>query len=216
MAEKAAERIHQKFLKDPEYENECIKALDKTLNSGYARKLNLEETGISKDEYYLISFGVYKKSAVEKKHRIVFNAAAKYKGKSLNDGLLAGPALQNSLPIILTHFREGAKAFTSDVEALFSRIRMNEQDCKYYRFMFKFTKSHTMETYEMSRQSFDDKCSPFIAIYILRRSAEEHSKNEKVIEALTKNTYMDDWLESAENVNEAIKLALEVKEARKC
>ena len=215
MAEKAAERIYQRFLKDPEYEKECIKSLDKTLNSGYARKLNPEEIGVSNDEYYLIPFGVYKKSAVEKKLRIVFNAAAKCKGKSLNDGLLAGPALQNSLPIILTHFREGAIAFTSDVEAMFSRIRMNERDCKYHRFVFKFTKAHTMDTYEMSRLSFGDKCSPFMAIYILRRSAEEHSKNEKVIAAISKNTYMDDWLESAENVPEAIKLALEVKEALK-
>lgn len=67
----------------------------------------------------------------------------------------------------------------------------------------------------MSRLSFRDKCSRFIASYILRRSAEEHSQNEKVIAAVTKNTFMDDLLESTKNVGEAIKLALEVKEALK-
>lgn len=82
MAEKSAEIIYQRFLKDPEYEKGCIKALDMNLYSSYARKLEPGEIGISSDEYYLIPFGVYKESTAENKPRMVLNAAAKCKGKS--------------------------------------------------------------------------------------------------------------------------------------
>ncbi len=46
----------------------------------------------------------------------MFDAAAKYNGKSLNDALLPGPTLQNELPHVLTKLREG------DIEAMLSRI----------------------------------------------------------------------------------------------
>ena len=215
MAEKAAERTYQRFLKDPEYEEACLKSLTKTIDSGYARKLEPEELNNLENEYYLIPFGVYKKSASEKKLRLVFNSAAKFKGKCLNDGLLVGPVLQNSLPIILTSFREGCIAFTSDVEAMFNRIRMNERDRRYHRFIFKTTRSKQLETYEMQRLSFGDACSPFIALYTLRKTADDHSNDDRVKEAIYKHTYMDDWLDSAQTVEEAVGLANEVRETLK-
>lgn len=211
MAEKAAESNYWRFLKNPEYEEACMKALQKTLDSGYARKLKPEEIDNPPQQYYLIPFGVYKKSSKEKKLRMVFNSAAKYKGKSLNDSLLAGPALQNPLPSVLTKFREGAIAFTSDVEAMFSRIRMNEKDRAFHRFIFKTSKSKELETYEMQRLSFGDKCSPFIAIYTLRRTVDDHSQDHRVKDAIYNHTYMDDWLDSSENIDQAVSLAKEVR-----
>ena len=162
MAEFAAERTYRRFQKDLEFETAFLRALKKTTDCGYARKLSLDEVNNCAEQYFLIPFGVYKKSAVEKKLRIVFNSAAKYKGKCLNDCLLPGPPLQNLLPIIITRFREGAVAFTSDIEAMFNRIRMTETDCRYHRFVIKTTTSNTFEYYEMTRLSFGDKCSRFI------------------------------------------------------
>ena len=69
MAEKAAESNYWRFLKNPEYEEACMKALQKTLDSGYARKLKPEEIDNPPQQYYLIPFGVYKKSSKEKKLR---------------------------------------------------------------------------------------------------------------------------------------------------
>ena len=47
--------------------------------------------------------------------RIVIVAAAKFKGKSLNDAIISGPALQNSLPTVIIRFREGEIAWSADI-----------------------------------------------------------------------------------------------------
>ena len=66
--------------------------------------------------------GVFKKSASEKKIRMVFNSAERFQGKPLNDAQLEGPALQTQLPAVLLHFREGEVGFATGVEAMFSCI----------------------------------------------------------------------------------------------
>ena len=76
----------------------------------------------------------------------MFDAAAKYNGKSLNDALLPGPTLQNELPHVLTKFREGDIGFGADIEAMFSRIRLREEDARYHRFLWKDRNSEKVDT----------------------------------------------------------------------
>ena len=53
------------------------------------------------------------------KIRVVFDCSAKFAGTSLNDQLLQGPDLTNSLVGVLTRFRQEPVAFMGDVEAMF-------------------------------------------------------------------------------------------------
>ncbi len=115
VALKRLEGLEKRFARDPPYELDYRKAIDKYVNNGYAVKVN-EDDDVWSDQWFLPHHGVYKKSATEKKLRVVFDAAAKYNGKSLNDALLPGPTLQNELPHVLTKLREG------DIEAMLSRI----------------------------------------------------------------------------------------------
>jgi hypothetical protein len=55
------------------------------------------------------------------KIRVVFDCSARYRGTSLNDQLLQGPDLTNSLAGVLTRFREEPVAFMSDVESMFTK-----------------------------------------------------------------------------------------------
>ena len=50
---------------------------------------------------------------------IVFDCAAQHQGTSLNDAVLSGPDLTNSLVGVLTRFRARRVAFMTDVEAMF-------------------------------------------------------------------------------------------------
>ena len=58
----------------------------------------------------------------------MFDCSAKYHGKSLNDELLQGPDLTNSLFGVLTRFRQDPVAFMSDVEAMFHQVCVNPED----------------------------------------------------------------------------------------
>ena len=56
---------------------------------------------------------------------VVFDCFTKYHGKSLNDELLQGLDLTNSLVGVLITFRQDPVAFMSDVEAMFHEVRVN-------------------------------------------------------------------------------------------
>ena len=54
--------------------------------------------------------------------RIVWNSAVIYKGLSLNDGLLKGPNLLNSLFYVLLAWRQDLVAITDDIKKMFNQI----------------------------------------------------------------------------------------------
>ena len=91
----------------------------------------------------------------------------------MNDALLAGPVLQNEPPQVLTKFREGDVAFGADIEAMFSRIRLQKQDARYHRFLWKEKDSDVINTYQIDRLAFGDTSSPCEAIYVNRRAAKD-------------------------------------------
>ena len=49
------------------------------------------------------------------KVRIVFDAASKYRGKSLNDAILPGPKMQNEIVDVLLRFRSAPVAISADM-----------------------------------------------------------------------------------------------------
>lgn len=89
--------------------------MQKILDRQYAEPAPM--TVNNKEIWYLPLFSVYhpkKPNSV----RVVFDSSAKYQGYSLNDGLLKGPPLYNSLLGILLRFQKEAVAVTADVEHL--------------------------------------------------------------------------------------------------
>jgi len=52
------------------------------------------------------------------KTRVVFDCAAKHKDTSLNDQLLTGPDLTNSIVGVLMRFREEQVALSADIECM--------------------------------------------------------------------------------------------------
>ena len=78
----------------------------KYLNDGYAEKITQKEELDHPNQWFLLRHGVYKKSAEEKKLRIVFDATEEFEEKSLNNSMLTGPKLQSELPKILLKFSQ--------------------------------------------------------------------------------------------------------------
>ena len=82
--------------------------------------------------FYLPIFAVTNKEST----RLVFDAAAKAKGFSLNDMLLPGPDRNNPLKGVLLRFRQFAKAFTADVENMFHQFFVPPEERTYMRFFW--------------------------------------------------------------------------------
>ena len=142
---------------------------------------------------------------------MVFNSAAIYRGKCLNDTLSTGPPLLNKLPPVIIKFREGEIGFTAEIEAMFSRIRMRPEDARYHRFIWRDKDMGERKTFQMNRLSFGDCCSPFIAVYATRTAGEFGKGKPEAVYAIQKKLYMDYYLDSGRNAEEAINRAREVQ-----
>ena len=102
-------------------EQYCAKIVD-YVSQGYARKLSVDEATTPHPKmWYLPHFGVTNPNKLGKL-RLVFNAAAKSGGTSLNDALLTGPDLLNPLTGILLKFRERVIRFGGDIKEMFHQV----------------------------------------------------------------------------------------------
>ena len=149
------------------------------------------------NQWFLPHHGVYKKSVEEKKFRIVLYTTAEFEGKSLNNSMLTGKR-----PI----------ALGADVEAMFSRIRLTKVDARYHRFLMTEPTAEEVEVYQMNRLTFGDAASPFVAMATLHRTAEDYGGGqERACRAIKKNFYIDDYLDSFDSADEAIRVGRCVK-----
>ena len=69
-------------------------------------------------QWFLPHFPVVKEDRVTTKVRMVFDAAAKHDGKSLNDAIWPGPKLQRDLVDVLTRFHRAPVALSADISVL--------------------------------------------------------------------------------------------------
>lgn len=85
--------------------------------------------------WYLPLFGVYHPKKPDQ-IRGVFDSSAKFKGVSLNDVLLSGPDLSNSLLGVLIRFRKEMVAVTADVQHMFHCFLVREDHRNFLRFLW--------------------------------------------------------------------------------
>ena len=184
------------------------------LENEYVRKLDEEELGETKDEtqWYVPHHPVINPHKPEKVRRVC-NAAAKFRGTSLNDMLLTGPDLLQNLVGIIFRFREHPIALTADIEAMFLQVKVPPQDCKVLRFLWRNNPSDPISVYEYTRHIFGAKSSPTCANFALQRNAKDNEKDHPMAaKIIQRNFYMDDFAKSVETEEEARFVYQDVRE----
>ncbi|XP_076849002.1 uncharacterized protein LOC143497110 [Brachyhypopomus gauderio] len=165
--------------------------------------------------WYLPIFGVYHPQKPGQ-IRVVFDSSAQHNGISLNDTLLSGPDLNNSLLGVLLRFRRDQVALSADVQQMFYCFVVRDDHRNYLRFLWHKDNDPNKDITEfrMKVHVFGNSPSPAVAIYGLRRSAEqgerEHGVDAK--QFVMRNFYVDDGLTSVSTVAEAISLLRETRE----
>ena len=179
--------------------------IEEYLEKCYVRKVPLTAED---DQWFLPHFPVIRNDKATTKVRIVFNAAAKHDGKSLNHAVLPGPKLQRELVDVLCRFRRAPVALSADISQMFLQVGLRQQDRAYHRFLWRnLNDKKEPKVYEFLRLPFGNASSPFCALYVLQTHAKAVSEEKpKASETIDNSMYTDDVLDSCETVREACSL----------
>ena len=120
---------------------------------------------------------------------MVFDCAAKHMGTSLNDQLLTGPDLTNSIVGVLMRFREEQVALSADIECMF-----HDRDA--FRFLWWPEGDLTQQPidHRMEVHLFGATLSPSCSSFALKRTAEDNKDefSENVVRTVKRNFYVNE------------------------
>ena len=206
----------KKMAADDKYHSDYNQFMTKILSKGYAYKIPSDELETEPGRVrYLPHHGVYHPQ--KGKIRVVFDCSAKYDGSSLNDMLLPGPDLTNSLVGVLCRFRQESVAFMADIESMFYQVKVPTHQHDYLRFFWwpDGDLNKDIQEYRMAVHIFGASSSPSITNFALKFAADKVEKrySSLVADTIRYNFYVDDCLKSVPDVKCAIKLIDEISGA---
>ena len=208
MAQKRLEYLKCRLQKDSNLKQRYSTFIDDLLEKDYARQVPEEEMEMDNGKLWYLPHHSVTHPKKPDKVRIVFDCAAKYKNVSLNDKVLQGPDLTNSLIGVLCRFRKEPIALMADVEAMFHQVRVTTEDVNALRFLWYPHGDLTLTPveYQMMVHLFGGIWSPSCAKFALRRVAEDNASlfDNEVIQAVRRSFYVDDLLKAVKDADEAI------------
>ncbi|VDH95289.1 Hypothetical predicted protein [Mytilus galloprovincialis] len=171
LALKRANSLDMKLRRNPTKLEHVKLFMDKIFERGHAEKA---PSLLPNDKrWYLPMFGVYHPRKQES-IRVVFDSSAQFGGVALNDVLMSGPDLSNSLQGVLLRFRRERVAVTADVEQMFHNFRVKTDHLNYLRFLWHPNSdvSKPLGEFRMTVQVFGNSPSPAVATYVLQNDRE--------------------------------------------
>ena len=145
------------------------------------------------------------------KVRRVLNGAAKFHGTSLNKSLLTGPELFQNLIHVLVRFRQHQFAVAADIEGIFLQVGVLDCDQPSLCFLWRDNPTKNVVVYQYTRHIFGAKDSPTCANYALQRKARDNvNQYPEATKPVLENFYMDDYLDSVESPEWALKRSKEL------
>ena len=167
MAVRRLQSMKKRLLKDPDLHRRCTDQMESNIQMGHAEIVPTQELSSGIKQWYIPHQSVVNPKRSEK-IRIVYDcAAASTNGKSLNDFLMKGPDLMNSLVRVLLRFKREKMAIFADIEAMFYQIQVNPLDRDALRFLCWSQENLNDEPsiYRMTVHLFGAKNSPSCASF---------------------------------------------------
>ena len=135
----------------------------------------------------------------------MLNGAANFQGSSLNNALLTGPDLLQSLIHILIRFRQYPYAVSEDIEGMFLQVGVIPDNRQSFRFLWREDTAAEVAVFQYIRHIFGYKDSPTCANYALSRTATDNAfQFPEAARSVINNFHMDDYIESSPTIAQPI------------
>ena len=145
----------------------------------------------TQDGCYLPHHAVIKTSSETTKVRVVFDASAKTSTNiSLNQVLLTGPTIQNTVFEQVLRFRVHNFVITADIEKMYRQVLVHPDDRKFQKILWYH--EGKIRTYQLNTVTFGTACAPFLAIRTLHQLADDEGKDfPRANKILLRDFYVD-------------------------
>ena len=206
IAEKRFNSLRRKMKRDPKYEAEYMTFMNGIIDKGFAEKCDNKDVSLG-HVWYLPHHGVYHPK--KKKLRVVFDASSKHESTSLNELLMQGPELTNTLLGVLCRFRRDFIAICCDIEQMFYQFYVAVKHRDYLRFLwFDEDRTGPPVEYRMTVHLFGASSSPGCANFGLKYVAElgREQFGDLAADFVQHCFYVDDGLTSVSTADDAIEL----------
>ena len=215
-AVKRANWQRKKMMRDENYRNDYVNFVNYVIAKGYAQKVSDDHLETESGKvWYIPHHGIYHPRKPGK-IRVVFDCSARYQGTSLNEQLMQGPDLTDSLIGVLTRFRQDPIAFMADIEAMFHQVQVPTEQCDFVRFLWwpNGNLNAPLQEYQRLVHLFGAVSSPSCSNFALRQTADdtEMEHGPLVAETIRRNFYVDDCLKSAKDDKTAVELVQGVRQ----
>nr|XP_021322660.1 uncharacterized protein LOC108179640 [Danio rerio] len=205
--------LKRRLRRDKQYYEDYVHFMSDIISRGDAERVPSSELD-NKSAWYIPHHGVYHPHKPGK-IRVVFDCSARFQEASLNDHLLTGPDLTNTLVGVLCRFRKGPIAIMCDIERMFHQFHVTKEHQDYLRFLWwdNGNLDSKPSVYRMRVHLFGAASSPGCSNFGLKYLASQGhgSFSEEAIKFIQRSFYVDDGLTSVSTSAEAIHL---VDEAR--
>ncbi|XP_071052130.1 uncharacterized protein [Onthophagus taurus] len=195
IAVKTFSRSELRFARDESFKTAYSKFMREYLDLNHMRPVTVP---IESPNFYLPHHGVIRESSTTTKLRVVFNGSQKTSsGLSLNDCLHTGPKLQSELV---------------DRKC----IDVHQDDWQFQRIVWRENPSEPLLSYDLTTVTYGLSCAPYLAIRCIRQLAEEHVEEQPLgSSALFRDTYVDDIISGANDIDEVQELIFQLNRVLK-
>ncbi|XP_057377898.1 uncharacterized protein LOC130699710 [Daphnia carinata] len=207
-------QIERRFKRDPSYAKRYNDVIQEYINLGHARLLSTEEAKRRTPRTnYMPHHGVQSSTSLSTKTRVVFDCSAECEGTSLNKNLLRGQNYLLKLLGIILRFRKHQIPISSDIEKMYHQVLVPEEDQDAFRFLYRSPNSTSSPlTYRMTVHVFGAVSSPSTCLFVLNKTAEDNkTKFPDAAASVRTSFYVDNYLDSFNSEEEAIKRARQLK-----
>ncbi|XP_028408821.1 uncharacterized protein LOC114531407 [Dendronephthya gigantea] len=166
---------------DPELKEAYRKSIINDVEKGYIKKLSKQEVQeTASDRVNYLTHHPVRNPKKPGKVRRVYNVAAK----------------------------QGRTALCSDIKDMFLQMRVVEEDLPALRFLYRDSKEEP-NVYQCLRRPFGERSAPTCANYIMKQNADNYQQQyPATAEAVRKNMYVDNSLNSLDDEEKAVTLRL--------
>lgn len=197
--------LERRLARNPVLREQYASFLDEYRRLGHMVPVSAGDTD-DRNIHYLPHHAVFKKSDIQDKIRVVFNASYRSRsGFALNDLLLPGQKLQAELWVTLTRWRLYPFAFSSDIVKMFRQTLVHEEDTDLQRILWRPDPAQEVQDFKLMTVVYGTSSAPYLALRTLLQLAEdEESRYPLGVDAIRNHSYVDDILGGGYSLEQAL------------